>query len=289
MAGSATFVCVDMFVLLSGWYGINTKFQKIKAFIFQVLFYSVILYAIIIAVQPEVHFSLNFLIHLFIMDDYWFVPVYLMLYLTAPALNPFIRNTSFRQFTILLIAVITMQSVFGWLNPRESGYMEGCSPISFIILYLIGAYLHRFSDRLFIKRKSLLIGTYFILITFNWILAILAKNIQNEYLLGLSWKFSSPIVIAAAACLLLTFSKLNIGYNKTVNWIAASSFAAFLIHCFPYFYNYVYRPMIIFLFTEYPLWLSIPFIILFVLLLYFASILIDKIRIKIFQLSSSIL
>ena len=94
-----TFVCVDMFVLLSGWYGINTRWEKIKAFIFQVLFYSIALYIVILTFFDAESFSWRFFTHIFIFDSYWFIPVYLMLYLFAPALNPFIKQSSINSIS----------------------------------------------------------------------------------------------------------------------------------------------------------------------------------------------
>ena len=48
---SATFVCVNMFVLLSGWYGIRTRWEKLRSFIFQVLFFSVSIYPVMCLVD----------------------------------------------------------------------------------------------------------------------------------------------------------------------------------------------------------------------------------------------
>ena len=65
-----TFTCVDVFILLSGWYGINTKISKIREFIFQVLFYSFPLYFFFLLYSDKVSFSWFFIIHLCLMDDY---------------------------------------------------------------------------------------------------------------------------------------------------------------------------------------------------------------------------
>lgn len=280
---SATFVCVDMFVLLSGWYGINTRWSKIKAFIFQVLFYSVSIYFIMLICCPSIQFSWNYLVHIFLLDDYWFVPVYLMLYLLAPAINPFIKKSTDKEFLTLLIAVFAMQSIYGWLNYRESGYMEGCSPISFLILYLIGAYMRRISPRLSNISKKTLFSSYLGLISFNWIIAVTAKYLHNEILLQIAWQFSSPIIILASACLLLLFSKINIGYNKTINRIAASSFAAFLIHCFPLFYDKVYSTIVTQIASSFSYPVALSILLLFVLVFYMLSILIDQIRLFIYR------
>lgn len=280
---SATFVCVDMFVLLSGWYGINTRWSKLKAFIFQVLFYSVAIYAIMLLCCPSEQFSWNFLIHVFLLDNYWFIPVYLMLYLFAPAINPFIRKSSDREFLTLLLAVFTMQTVYGWLNLREEGYMSGCSPISFLILYLSGAYLHRIAPKIIHISKKTLFCAYSGLIALHWIVALLAIHLHNTILVDIVWQFSSPLIILASACLLLLFSKISISYNKTINWIAASSFAVFLVHCFPPFYKHVFSYVINQIATSFSYPIALTLLLLFVLALYAGCILIDQLRLYIYK------
>ena len=237
--------------------------------------------------SPSVQFSWSFFAHVFILDDYWFVPVYLMLYLFAPAINPFIKKSTDKEFLTLLIAVFAMQSIYGWLNYRESGYMEGCSPISFLILYLIGAYMRRTAPRLSNISKKTLFSAYLALITFNWVIAVTAKYLHNEILLQIAWQFSSPIIILASVCLLLLFSRINIGYNKTINWIAASSFAAFLIHCFPLFYEKVYSTIVTQIADSFSYPVALPILLLFVLVFYILSILIDQIRLFIYRKISS--
>ena len=284
---SVTFVCVDMFILLSGWYGINTRWSKIKAFLFQVLFYSAVIYGIMLLCCPSVQFSWNFLIHIFLLDNYWFIPVYLMLYLFAPAINPFIKKSSDKEFLTLLLAVFFMQTVYGWLNLREEGYMSGCSPISFLILYLIGAYMRRIAPKTSHISKKTLCFAYIGFITIHWIIALLAKYLQSDTLTDVVWQFSSPLIILASACLLLFFSKVSISYNKTINWIAASCFAVFLIHCFPPFYKHVFSYIVRQIAVSFTYPVALPLLLLFVLVLYAACILTDQVRIYIYRKISS--
>lgn len=281
---SATFGCVDVFILLSGWYGINTKRSKVAAFLFQVLFYSVISYTLFVALCADVSFSPSFLVHIFIFDDYWFVPTYLLLYIFAPALNDFVRKAPHRQFKMLLIAIIVMQSIYGWMSPREAGYLEGRAPFSFIILYMLAGYLRRFPVRIKLYSKTQLFLLYLAATTVNALLADTAKSMENQTLVDIVYRFSSPFIIFSSICLLLIFSKIEIGYNKTINWIAASSFAAFLVHCFPLFISHVFTPQL----NEWYHSLSgIGFVALstlYIIAIYAASILIDQIRIRVYRL-----
>ena len=113
---------------------------------------------------------------------------------------------------------------------------------------------------------------------------LLSNYMLYEFLSSLAWKFSSPIVIAAAACLLLLFSKINIGYNRFINWIAASSFAAFLIHCFPPVYQECFSPLVRTIYQHFTYPIAIFILIGLTLVLYVLCILIDQIRIRIYSI-----
>ena len=88
---NSTFTCVDVFVLLSGWYGMKFKYSKLGELIFQVLFFSIISY-VVFAFFGITNYKL--LLHVFFLDAYWFVPTYLVLYISSPILNSFINNYS---------------------------------------------------------------------------------------------------------------------------------------------------------------------------------------------------
>ena len=279
---SATFVCVDMFVLLSGWFSINSNLKRIKSLIFQVLFYSVSLYLLMLIFNNDITCSWPFLLsatgRTLFFYNYWFVPAYLMLCILAPILNAYIKQCSERQYLTTVIAILVMQSIYGWLGP-EAGYKEGTSPLSFVILYLLGGYLRQYATRLKSLSKTTLMACYVVFTILNWLIGIMAVVTGHQLIEHISWQFSSPLTIAAASCLLLFFSKLNMGYNKQINWIAASSFAVFLIHCFPLFYYNVFKNTVVSIYQSLPMPVSLLAQLLFAVLLFMASVFIDQIRI----------
>ena len=279
---SVTFVCVDMFVLLSGWFGINSNLKRIKSLIFQVLFYSVSLYLLMLMLNNDITCSWHFLLsatgRTLFFYNYWFIPAYLMLCILAPILNAYIKQCSERQYLATVIAILIMQSIYGWLGP-EAGYKEGTSPVSFIILYLLGGYLRQYAMRIKRLSKTTLMACYVTFTIVSWLIAMTGLITGNQLIEHISWQFSSPLTIAAASCLLLYFSKLQMGYNKQINWIAASSFAVFLIHCFPLFYYHVFKNAVVAIYQSLPLPVSLLALLLFAVLLFMASVLIDQIRI----------
>ncbi|MBQ9645998.1 MAG: acyltransferase [Prevotella sp.] len=281
---SATFVCIDVFVLLSGWYGIKPRAEKVISFVFQVLFYSVISYVLFLIFCADVTFSPSFLIHIFLLDDYWFVPVYLLLYLVAPVFNPFISNSSHQQFKRVLIILILFQSIYGWMDTREAGWLEGRSPVSFFLLYLLGGYVRRFPVRLKQQSVKVLMMLYAVAVNINALVAFAAKSSGNQSMTDQVYNFGSPIIIFASLCLLLIFSKLNLGYNRTINFVARSSFAVFLIHCFPLFIQKLFWPFFEHLYATTSATLFLTLSIIIGISFFMAAVAIDQLRILIYNL-----
>lgn len=286
---SATFVCVDVFVLLSGWYGIKAKLSKIIAFIYQVLFYSIISYILFILFCPDLTFSLNMLFYIFFFENYWFIPAYMILFVISPILNKFIDNSSHHEFKYVLIAAFLLQCIYGWLIPKEHGFLEGCSPFSFMLLYLLAAYARKYPIRLKNLSKKSLFILYFLAISINALVAYFGKIKSNQAVIDTVYQFSSPIIIFASLCLLLIFSKIKLRHNTFINWVAASSFAVFLIHCFPLFIRKIFWPIVEYYYINYSLFTFIGFSVIFALLLYISSILIDQIRIFTYNLIKKVI
>lgn len=270
---------VLVFVLLSGWYGIHPKKKSFASLIFQVWFLSLLSYAVFIAVDKDVKFTWNFLIHVFLTDDYWFVPVYIVLYFFAPVLNIFAEKASKRQFVIVLIVAIVMQSIFGWLSPRELGFKNGASPFSFFILYLLARYVRLHATCLLDMSKERCLAWLLAIITVNAAIDFYGYYTHNNALIDVMFKLSSPFVIASGMFILLFFSKLKMTYSPRVNRFAKSCFAVFLIHCFPFFMSDVFYPVGRYLYENYSGAVFALLNIGFVAVIYIGSILVDQVRI----------
>ena len=50
---SFSIICVNLFILLSGWYGIKLKIERLVEFIFQVGFFSIVGFIINLYVTPD--------------------------------------------------------------------------------------------------------------------------------------------------------------------------------------------------------------------------------------------
>ena len=81
-------VSVNVFFLISGYFGIKLRTQKIKKLLEEVLFYSVAIYAVCVLLGAEKLTLKNILKYTILsINNYWFVIVYLALMFISPALN----------------------------------------------------------------------------------------------------------------------------------------------------------------------------------------------------------
>lgn len=137
-------VCVDLFVLLSGWFGIRPTFKKLSALLFQVLFVGLLSSAICkLAGFAVPAFEIQNLI--WFGQHYWFVVAYLILFAISPVLNSFCESASRREFATVVVSFFLMEWAFGWYKGGDAGHFYlGYSAISFAGLYLLAQYLRRY-------------------------------------------------------------------------------------------------------------------------------------------------
>ena len=141
---SISIVCVNVFVLISGWFGIKPSYKGILNFLFQCIFFLTGLYIItnIIGVNT---LSLKGLAGcVFATKLNWFIKAYLLLYIISPVLNHFVNNTSQKEFKYILVGFFLFTCTYGWIGAAEF-MMQGYSTISFIGLYLLARYIRIYS------------------------------------------------------------------------------------------------------------------------------------------------
>lgn len=275
----ASFTCVNIFVLLSGWYGIHLKSTKLKSFLFQVFFFSILSYGCFVLYGKE---NMQQKFYIFFFDAYWFIPIYISLCLISPILNLYVDNCSQKNLKTTILLLLFIQCCYGWISPQERGWNEGCSPISFINLYLIARYARLYPFLYTSFRKEIDMFLFFAISFIASIIVFIGEKYNIELVKNTMFKFTSPFTIIAALYFVLFFSKIKI-YSKWINWIASSCFAVFLVHCFPLFNQYIYHNVIGYLYLNYNGFPLIIYILSFIIVLYAISIFIDKIRIYIYK------
>lgn len=220
---------VDIFVLISSYFLVNSslKFKKVLKLIFQVLFYSALIYFLFVIAGLKTFEVKEFIRCLLpaTTNQYWFFTVYLVLYLIHPFLNKFIENITEKQHLMLILF-----SVFIWsiIPTFLNGYnFYGNELVLFVMLYFLGSYMRLYPLN---PKKEKILG---ILLILGGTIASLAFMAIGKLLPFLNINHlgnTSIFVILVAVGLFVLFKNLNIGTSNVVNNIAKCTFGVYLIH-----------------------------------------------------------
>jgi len=277
-----TIISVNIFVLLSGWYGIHPKKKRLFEFLFQILFFNLLFFGFFTTFLPEKTLTREGVESIFMLDSrFWFVKAYLLLYLLSPILNSYIEKAPQKQFKLILLAFFIFQTIYGWLYPSVAWFKFGYSTISFIFIYLLASYLRKHYKKTLGGGKVLL-AVYIAFILINSAASYASTYYNRSIYIDRLIAYNSPFVIIASVAVFLYFTKIKIK-SGFINMVAISSFAAFLFHGNFFFVEEVYRPwlkkwFIADLFTLF----SIKALV-FILVIFCLAIMLDKIRIKVWK------
>ena len=273
-------VCVNVFILISGWFGIKTSFKGVANIIFQVFFYTIFLIALGHLLGWEV--PLDRITAVVRYDTaYWFVSQYLLLYLIAPALNSFVDSADDKRLLGVTVSLFTFEFVMDW-QVHYANMNGGNNVVSFIALYLLARYLATRESRLSQYSWKHYACAYFVLTLLPCIIGF-----AGSYFIGSDLgkaQYTSPFVVAASVSLLLMFSKFQF-VSKPINYLACSAFAVYLIHISPISARYFKQHMTA-VYDSMSGALFIPVSIAIAIVLCIACMLIDKVRIYLWSVIS---
>lgn len=294
---SLALVCVNVYVMISGYFGIKTNLRGFLKFIFIVIFWRItsisiasLLYTHNLSLTqiPNSYECFKLLIPGY--ED-WFVRGYIMLMIFAPLLNSFISKSTTRQLGIFTLSYVLFEVIFNWLVNIYPDFERGGSILSFIGLYLIGSLIQRTKNgkliKNILKRKfclslylaiSIIIGCTLFFIAYIW-----SENsgIYN-WSLNHFWPYNSPIVIICSVLLFLYFSKINIK-SRFINKVAISTFAVYLFHMNPLLIN-PYLEICRYLFNSFDTFTYLIYISLFIISIFSFAIVFDRIRILLWDI-----
>lgn len=222
----ASIVAVNVFVLISGWFGIRPSIKGFASLIFQCLFFSVGIYLMTILIGHK-EFSVGGLASCFTFNGgYWFILSFICLYFLAPVLNIFIKHTDKRTFAIVLLSFFIFQTLFSFLSGSANFLRRGYSALSFVGLYLLINYIKNY-----VNYKNIKCGFLYLALTLlGFGSYLVAKYTGCTFVTSRMLDYSNPIIIASSIFLLLFFSKVRL-QSLVINVIAKSCFAVYLLHC----------------------------------------------------------
>ena len=279
MFESLSISCVDIFVLISGWFGIRPTKRGLCNFLFQVLYFIAGIYLIMVLCGlAPLSFKGIASCFLFIPDyDYWYVRTYLLLFILSPVLNSFVDSVDKRIFRNVLIGFFLFQTIYAWGYVAVNAFAGGYSTISFIGLYLLARYIKTYEPS-WAKMRVLndlliIIGCIVLMAFISYGTAYLGHPMAGKF----CGSYICPLVIVLSIYMVIAFSKLKI-QSRFVNWVAASCFAVYLFHThITIFYDY-FKPTIARLYSNFDGLFCLAAIGLFLLVVFTLSVLLDQPR-----------
>ena len=218
---SLSVVCVNCFLIISGWYGLKLKFASvwkmwILLFSIYVPFYLFDCFLGGAAFSPV---TLVKKILAFPCESY-FVQNYLMLLFISPVLNAFIEKDK-SHLTIFALALFAIEVVMESVFQNKCLYIEnGYSLFHFVTMYMLARAASIHKDKIIqVKKQRWIIG-YFGCAT---LLCLLYFTPYKH-----TWAYSNPIVVIESFMLFFPFLYKTF-YSKFVNWVAGGAFAVYII------------------------------------------------------------
>jgi len=307
-------VAVNVYVLISGWFGIRPKMKSFVRLMLQVATYSIIITGAFLLLGKAT-FKIGYVTDMLIIGkQYWFVVSYLLLYLVSPILNTFVEHSSKRDFQWMLLVFFGFQFVYSWIFGLEE-FAGGYSALSFMGLYLLARYVKIYDNENENERRRTKddnekrktkdenennhpdgIASRFTLhasrFSFPQLLALylfIAAITALFVFLAYSWKgdsfgdacagifahYNSPFIVVSSLVVLLMFSKLHV-QSKVINYLSSSAFAVYLIHAHPLLWD-EYLNLFPPIYAKYPNLLGVLLMMLVAIIIFFLCIAIDKI------------
>ena len=237
-----TQVCVNCYVLLSGYYLARTEFRihKLVKLWMETVFYSLLIKALFMACG-RTPFSAVALVNCFfpiLTGRYWFVTIYVGMYLLSPFLNLAINAMNKRQFTLLNVVLFGLLSAWISIHPSIAGMNSGSGwgLTWFVTLYLLAAWFRLYYQPTY--RVKLKLAVFFLipaLVSFGRVVTRSLGGIGGVLsgILGNWYRYDSVPVYFATVSLFVAMLNVRIEDKKMNRWITSAApltFGVYLIH-----------------------------------------------------------
>lgn len=266
---SISIIGVDIFVLISGYFGIRLTSHRLGKYISMCLFYSLSIFFLSACLKPSL-FSADALfsrgLMIFSKTDLWFVRDYFFLMLLSPLLNAGLQNIGRPGLNRLVIVLVVINCYFGWLmggkvNPTGYNIMQ------MILLYCLGFWLR--------------CGNFTFAPKWLWMAYVcsLFGVIGCAHVLPseMAYAYNSPFVLIEALAVFCLFARMNFS-NRVVNYLASSAFAVYLVHKNPYVWGGMIKPTLIKMHALLPQGQFLLAAGAFMFAIFFGCIMLDKMR-----------
>lgn len=237
---------VIIFMMISGYYMINNKkivLSKLFKILFQVLFYSIIIYTITCILKINT-FSKKELLKVLLpisFKQYWFITVFIIIYLFSPFMNKLLNSLTKKEYQCLLVLELLIFSLMRMITTND---YYGNELIQLTCFYCLGGYLGKYNvDFLKNKRNNYLTIIISSIIMFGSILILELLGLKYNMILNHTTYLlyrTSIFAIIFSISLVALFANKTVFYNKVINTISGTTFGIYLIHENGYLRNYIW-------------------------------------------------
>ncbi|MGH2087577.1 acyltransferase [Aerococcus urinaeequi] len=223
------YICVNVYIIITGYFSINSKQLKIKKIINVAMlpgFISAILITILMvfgAIDFNIWRILGKLFATF-RGEYWFISNYFALYLFIPFLNKIIHTMNKKEYQhfLFLSALVGVVWPFFVINQQIISINSGFSLIFFVYLYFVGAYIRLHGA--FVKdftRNQYLLGY----LTLALITGFLQYSLPEVDFLN----YNGPFEFIMSYCIFMYIRQIKVK-SVRINTIAAYTLSVYLVH-----------------------------------------------------------
>ncbi|MBR1666993.1 MAG: hypothetical protein IJ693_01800 [Bacteroidaceae bacterium] len=275
-------VAVNVFILISGYFGIRFKTYRLVQLSCQTWFYSVAIFLLVVALGLHtINVRVDILAFLPIFSkQYWFITAYFVLYCIAPFINHAIENTNHHIFQKGLFVGFLLFYIWPTLcylvNTNQLVLDAGYGIVNFIYLYIFGRYIRLFHTETKTPQFYLTIYVASSVLLFFFQYA-LSHFLGFEFSSWLS--YNTLFVFVAAIALFMFFKNLNF-HSHIVNVLAAPCLAVYLVHLSPYGWKQIIQVLQI---EESRGLIYILMLVSYPIIIYAFGFCIERIRLFLFQ------
>lgn len=230
-----TYIGVNCFVLISGYYGIKLKLCSALNIYLTCAIYALIGYIVHLYVDGA-YVGMGLLYHSVFCISHshlWFVKCYVGLMLLSPILNAAMDSMSKRSYQWVIGLLTVLNVYFGFIWKDAAFNADGYTIANFVYIYMIGGYIRQYVDVEWYRKHRVGNASVYLATSLLWAGSIvLQRYIQT---LWDEWGYNNPFTILGSISFFMLFLSIPKFYNKTINWLASGTFAVYVIHCGDYF------------------------------------------------------
>lgn len=185
--------------------------------------------------------------------QWYFLTNYIIILILSPFINKVLVEIDKKQFRILLAILFVFLSIYPTISTM-GGFKEifsttkvlpieyGKSMISFLFMFIIGAYLKRFvkdDEKLHFKYLGYFIGLCIIDFSLYYFLGDITVNKVGIYNGAVFGQFSNPLVILESVSIFLFFRGFQFK-SRIINYIAGTTIGIYAIHEHPLIRGFIW-------------------------------------------------